>query len=155
VSELAEQLRAADAPSRAAAAWGLAGAGTVDVGVYRALVAALDDPSEPVREAATWALSYLDPVQLHNLMEAPPKPLVMTRPQYPRPAFDKKIAGTVEVRLLISALGKVVHAEIGRSIPGLDEAALACVRDWQFQPARRGGHPAPSAALAPVKFRLF
>jgi TonB family protein len=120
-------------------------------------VTALDDPSEPVREAATWALTHVKGrgLRVGQLMDSPPKALVITKPQYPYYAFHKKIEGTVVVVILINSLGKVAHAEIRESILHLDEAALACVRDWQFEPAQRGGKPVACVAQAPVMFRIY
>ena len=158
LNELVQQLGALDAPSRAAAAWSLAGGGTVDASIVQALRAALEDPSGPVREAATWALAHVkgpdwDPKELFS--DSPPKVLVQTKPTYPRAAFDEKVQGTVIVEILINELGRVSHAEIRRSLPGLDEAALACVRDWQFEPAQRKGRPVACVARAPVTFRIY
>lgn len=157
LQELTQQLGAADAPSRASAAWALAGAGDVDASIIEALRAALDDASAPVREAATWALWHVKSrgFDARQLMDSPPKLLVQTKPTYPRTAFDQKLEGTVMLELLINELGRVSHAEIRRSLPGLDEAALACVRDWQFDPAQRSGRPVACVALAPVGFRIY
>jgi protein TonB len=90
-----------------------------------------------------------------TLRDAPPRILLQTTPQYPYYAFHKKIEGTVGVVILINSLGKVSHAEIRESVPHLDEAALACVRDWLFEPARRGGKPVATVARAPVTFRIY
>jgi TonB family protein len=130
---LVQQLSAADAASRVAAAWSLAGAENPDSSVVRALKVALDDPSAPVREAATWALSHIKGAGIDRgtLFDSAPRPLVITTPRYPSAAFEKKTEGTVMVAVLMSELGKVLHAEIRESLPGLGEAALACVRDWQ------------------------
>jgi protein TonB len=117
----------------------------------------LDDPSEPVREGATWALGHVNGGGLRDEQEwdSPPKILVQPRPQYPYYAYQNKMEGTVVVTILINALGKVSHAEIRQSIPHLDEAALACVRDWLFEPAQRGGKPVATVATAPVTFRIY
>jgi TonB family protein len=155
LEDLVRQLSAPDAASRATAAWSLAGAKKADTTVVHALRVALDDPSAPVREAATWALSHVKGgVDRATLMDSPPKVLVQTKPLYPQTAFNKKIEGTVMVEILISELGKVAHAEIRESLPGLDEAALAGVRDWLFEPATRGGKPVACVAYAPVMFRI-
>lgn len=39
----------------------------------------------------------------------------------------------MEVR--IEADGRVSHARVPRSIPALDQAALAAVTQWKFEPA--------------------
>jgi len=156
LEELVRQLGAPDAPSRAAAAWSLAGAGEVDASTIQVLRAALDDSSAPVREAATWALWHVSSPGFDNrqLMDSSPRVLVQTKPFYPRAAFDQKLEGTVLVEFLINELGRVSHAEIRRSLSGFDQAALACVRDWQFEPARRSGRPVACVAQAPVTFRI-
>jgi len=153
---LVEELGAPDAPRRAAAGWSLAGAGDVDASAIRALSAALDDSSAAVREAATWALWHVKSPGFgtQQLMDSSPRVLVQTKPTYPRAAFDQKVEGTVLVEFLVNELGRVSHAEIRRSLPGLDEAALATVRDWQFEPAKRGGRPVACVAQSPVTFRI-
>jgi protein TonB len=79
----------------------------------------------------------------------------MVRPQYPKAAFDAKIEGTVLVELLIGEQGEVAHLEVRRSIPELDAAAIACVRQWQFAPLRANGHARATIAHAPVTFRIY
>jgi periplasmic protein TonB len=80
--------------------------------------------------------------------------LLATQPRYPREAFTQKVQGVVVVEFVISARGQVVDARVVRSIPLLDDAALACVREWRFRPASRSGSPVVSRARAPVRFRI-
>ncbi len=80
---------------------------------------------------------------------------MQTKPIYPRAPFEKKIEGTVLVEFLVNEGGRVSYAEIRRSLPGLDAAALACVRDWQFEPAKRSGRPVACVAQSPVTFRIY
>jgi protein TonB len=84
-----------------------------------------------------------------------PRPLKMTKPQYPQEAFIKKIEGIVEIEILIDATGRVVHARVIKSIPLLDQAAVQCVYQWQFSPAIKKGRPVATRANAPVAFRIF
>jgi protein TonB len=65
------------------------------------------------------------------------------------------VQGVVVMEILIGENGEVAHAEVTTSVPGLDEAALACVRPWRFEPARHGGRPVATVARAPVAFRIF
>jgi protein TonB len=155
--ELVQQLNAPDAPSRVSAAWALAGAGEVDTAAAQALLAALEDPSEPVREGATWALFHVagPGIDRQKLVDEPPKVLVQSRPHYPQDAFSQKIQGTVLVEALLNAIGQVAHAEIRQSIPALDHAALSAVRTWQFRPAMRGGRPVSCVIHMPVGFRIY
>jgi TonB family protein len=61
----------------------------------------------------------------------------------------------VVVALLIGEEGEIAHAEILQSIPAFDDAALTCVRQWQFEPRRVAGVPRAALALAPVAFRIY
>ena len=87
--------------------------------------------------------------------DSAPRPIKITRPQYPQEAFVKKIEGTVDVEIVIAPSGHVASAKVVRSVPLLDEAALAAVRQWLFSPAYKRGRPVPSLAEAPVKFTNY
>ena len=87
--------------------------------------------------------------------DSAPRPLKITRPQYPQEAFVKKIEGTVVVEILIDTQGRVVRARVIQSVPLLDAAALQTVYQWLFQPAVKHGRPVPTIAHAPVAFRIY
>jgi len=87
--------------------------------------------------------------------DSAPRPVKITRPQYPQEAFIKKIEGTVIVEILIDASGRVVRARVIQSVPLLDAAALQTVYQWVFQPAVKHGRPVPTIAHAPVAFRIY
>lgn len=84
-----------------------------------------------------------------------PRPIKLTRPAYPQDAFIKKIEGTVELEILIDSTGRVIQARVVHSIPLLDAAALATVKQWIFSPAIKGGRPVSTIARAPVTFRIY
>lgn len=87
--------------------------------------------------------------------DQPPRPIKITRPQYPQEAFVKKVEGTVVVEILIDASGRVVRARVIQSIPLLDAAALQTVYQWIFSPAIKGGRSVATVAHAPVQFRIY
>ena len=87
--------------------------------------------------------------------DAPPRPIKITKPQYPQEAFVKKVEGVVTVEILIDSTGRVVRARVIQSIPMLDAAALQTVYQWLFQPAVKNGRPVPTIAHAPVTFRIY
>jgi TonB family protein len=58
-----------------------------------------------------------------------------TRHEYPPIARAVRIQGVVILEILIDVDGHVRAARVLRSIPLLDEAALACVRQWVFKPS--------------------
>jgi TonB family protein len=68
---------------------------------------------------------------------------------YPPIAQMVRIQGVVIVEALIGVDGHVRAARVLRSIPLLDEAALACVRQWQFTPTVLNG--APVAVLLTIQ----
>jgi protein TonB len=87
--------------------------------------------------------------------DQPPRLIKNVKPQYPQDAFIKKIEGTVEIEILIDSTGRVVNARVVHSIPLLDAAALATVKQWLFAPAVKGGRPVATIARAPVAFRIY
>jgi protein TonB len=87
--------------------------------------------------------------------DSAPRPIKITRPQYPQEAFVKKVEGTVVVEILIDSQGRVVRARVIQSVPLLDAAALQTVYQWIFQPAIKHGRPVPTIAHAPVAFRIY
>jgi protein TonB len=117
------------------------------------------DADQAVRYAAAWALGHL-PIPAKAMTatgsdETPPKAIHIVRPLYPQAPFNARLEGTVVVEVLIGEQGEVAHLEIRRSIPEFDAAAIACVRQWQFEPRRKGGVAQASIAHAPVRFRIY
>lgn len=159
VATLLADLASPEAGVRAEAAWQLTGARERQGEVRARLEPLRVDPERAVRYAATWAVAHLALSQDGSLnpedVDVPPKPVHIARPQYPEPAFKAKIEGQVELEILIGEDGEVAHVELRKSIPGLDAAALDCVRQWRFEPARRAGTAQPVMANAPVRFRRF
>lgn len=161
VSELLAQLREPDEALRTRAAWALTGVEAPAPEVETALEGLRDDPSENVRLAVTWALAHMTMAKPQEARrppapdETPPRMLRQTRPIYPASAFSTRVQGVVLIEILISESGDVVYAEARKSIPELDQAALDCVRQWKFSPAKRGERKVPLVAQAPVTFRMF
>jgi protein TonB len=87
--------------------------------------------------------------------DRPPRPIRITKPVYPQEAFTKKVEGMVLLEIVIDASGRVVRARVIRSVPLLDDAAVAAVREWTFAPALRQGRPVAALAQAPITFRIY
>jgi periplasmic protein TonB len=158
MADLMAALSAPSAEERRAAAWALAGADTVPPEVRAALSHLRDrDPDEQVRLAAVWAIGHVaeHPENTSDAYDQPPRLVKQTRPVYPPNEYKRMIQGTVTVEVLIDEQGAVAHAEVRESIPALDAAALATVRQWQFRPAMKGGRPVATTATAPVTFRIY
>lgn len=158
---LLERLRSADAHIRRQAAWDLAGAGSGHEDVEAALIALLGDDARTVRYATTWALHHVAPERswANNSSQGLegatlPTHTFRTVPRYPQEAFIAAVQGTVLLSILIGEDGEVAEIRVAQSIPMLDDAAVACVRQWRFEPGRRNGRPCAVAAAAPITFAI-
>ena len=82
----------------------------------------------------------------------PPKKIKDVPPVYPALAQSAHISGAVTIEATIGTDGKVVDAKVVRSIPMLDEAALAAVRQWEYLPTMLNGVPVPVLVTVTVNF---
>jgi len=60
-------------------------------------------------------------------------------PRYPAEARKERIQGTVILETLIDKQGRVGDIHVLRSVPGLDEAAMEAVRQWEYTPTLLDG----------------
>jgi protein TonB len=77
-------------------------------------------------------------------------------PVYPNMSRRLRETGTVQVRVRVSAMGEPLDVQMAKSsgYGRLDEAALAAVKKWKFQPALRDGAASEAWVLVPVEFSL-
>lgn len=75
-------------------------------------------------------------------------------PEYPPEAAAQGIRGIVIMEVLIGEDGRVMNARVTRSIPGLDEAALAAVNLWEYEPTRVSGKPVKVILAQHITFAL-
>lgn len=83
-----------------------------------------------------------------------PRRTKMVKPVYPPDAQAKGLRGIVILDVTIDKTGKVVNVELIRSIPGLDEAALEAVRQWEYEPVKVGGKPVAVRHTVPITFLM-
>jgi protein TonB len=78
------------------------------------------------------------------------------RPSYPASARRLGIQGTVRLKVQVLADGRVgdIVVESSAGHADLDRAASDAVRQWHFDPARKGTEPVVSWVLLPVQFQL-
>jgi TonB family protein len=68
--------------------------------------------------------------------------LFAPQPEYPAAARQAGLEGVVLAEARVDGTGRVSDARVLRgSSPELDLAALEALRQWRFEPARRGGEP--------------
>lgn len=106
----------------------------------------------------------VDPAKLVLDYDQAPHVLKMTKPVYPKRAFQERVEGNFEVEFVVDVDGSVRDARVvkpenagKRQRPAwveLQKEAVRSVREWRFQPAHKGGQPVPTVARAPVTFRI-
>ena len=83
-----------------------------------------------------------------------PKKTKTVLPAYPPDAQARGLRGIVIVELVIDTQGKVSSAQVVRSIPPFDEAALAAVRQWEYEVTKVGGKPVSVKLTVPITFAM-
>jgi protein TonB len=87
-------------------------------------------------------------------VEELPEAIHKEAPQYPDLAREASVDGTVMVQALVGKDGRVKDTRVVKSIPMLDAAAVAAVRQWVFKPALSNNKPVAVWVAVPVKFTL-
>jgi TonB family protein len=75
-------------------------------------------------------------------------------PTYPEAAQTRRVSGTVQVRLLTNAQGKVVTVQALSGDPLLRAATIAAVKQWTFKPTLTQGRPTPTEYWLAFVFTL-
>jgi TonB family protein len=83
-----------------------------------------------------------------------PKKTRHVQPVYPAEALAQGIRGIVILDLVVGTDGKVESTSVIRSVPGLDEAAIAAARQWEYEPVRVNGKPVAVRITVPITFAL-
>src|SRR5262245_24875956 len=83
-----------------------------------------------------------------------PKRTKSVRPQYPPEAQAVGMRGIVILELIVGPDGKVVSARVTRSVPPFDEAALAAVRQWEYEVTKVDGKPVSVLVTVPIEFKM-
>jgi TonB family protein len=74
----------------------------------------------------------------------PPKLIERVEADYPEAAARTGLTGSVTLELIVDEEGRVANATVlGSAGHGFDEAALAAVRQFKFEPGRADGKPVP------------
>ena len=84
-------------------------------------------------------------------------PTIVSRvePDYTEIARKARISGIVIIEAVIDRQGNVTEARILKPLPmGLDQQALAAIKQWKFRPGRLNGQPVPVYYNLTVNFRL-
>ena len=148
VASLLEQIGVDDQDASTRAARSLAGLSpeSLSDADIETLVEAIGDDNEAVQRAAVWRLLGIrdnkKKVVLERVYDRKAKVTKKTKPRYPDEARQQRIRGRVELQFVVDTAGHVENVRVLRSIPALDEAAVQCLKEWQFEPALFRQRPA-------------
>jgi protein TonB len=85
----------------------------------------------------------------------PPRLLREVKADYTEEARRKRLSGDVVLEIVVTRDGRVGNISVLRGLGlGLDQQAIAAVRQWQFAPARRLGEPVDVIVEVAVEFKF-
>jgi protein TonB len=147
-SEIVEEMHV-DTSSLAGVPGGIEGGvlGGVVGGVVGGLIAA-DLPPPPPPAAVEPG-----PVRVGGELKAP-KLLERVEPEYPPLAVRARVQGVVILEAVVDRQGRVEDVSVLRSIPLLDRAAIAAVRQWHYSPLLLNGQPERFVLTVTLSFSL-
>ena len=105
---------------------------------------------------------YIVPANYHAVPPPVPpgdRPSVLegVKATYTQEAMRQKIQGTVRLELTVEGDGSVEDVRVVRSLDtryGLDDQAVAAVRQWKFNPAHLYGRPVATVVVVELEFKL-
>lgn len=108
--------------------------------------------AEDVRKAGTpFTEAFFEPAQV----DAQPKPTFQARPTYSAEMRKLGLTGRATIDFIVDGKGRVHNASIQDAThPAIGESALAAVRDWEFEPAQKGGEAVAMHMQIPIIFAL-
>src|SRR2546425_1045180 len=103
-------------------------------------------PPPPPKAAAP-----VDPVRVGGVVKEP-RAIKMVPPVYPPLASRARVNGTVVLEATLTAQGTVEEIRVISGHPLLVEAAIECVKKWQYEPTYLNGDAVPVILTAKVHF---
>jgi protein TonB len=83
-----------------------------------------------------------------------PKRIAGVSPEYPALARSARVQGSVILEAVINEHGAIERMKVLKSIPLLDGAAVAAVKDWRYTPTLLNGAPVSVLMTITVNFSL-
>jgi protein TonB len=93
------------------------------------------------------------PIEVGGAIAAPQK-RQHVQPVYPVLAKQSRVQGAVSLSIVINPNGIVERATVVRSIPALNDAAIAAVKQWKYAPTLVDGVAVPVTMVVHVNFSL-
>lgn len=119
-------------------------------GGYAATGKAEDEDAEPQRDEEG------NRVYLGRQVDRRARLLSRPAPGYPRRARRNNVQGTVILRVVLAASGKVEKITVLKGLSdGVTEEAIKAARQIKFVPAERDGHKVSQSAIIEYNFNLY
>ena len=83
-----------------------------------------------------------------------PRRTKFVAPAYPPEAAMRGLRGIVILELIVDEQGRVATADVIRSVPPFDEAALSAARQWEYEVTQVDGRPVRVRVTVPITFAL-
>lgn len=88
-------------------------------------------------------------------VQEPPKIIYQPDCEFPEFAQKAEIEGKVYVSIIVDTSGNVIDAKVIKSLhPVLDEAAIKCVRQWKYTPAKQRDKTVKVRMEFPINFQF-
>ena len=86
----------------------------------------------------------------------PPRPIYSPEPEFSEYARLARYQGTATLALVVDSSGNAMDVQISTPIGlGLDDKGVEAVRNWKFEPARRGGKAVAVNTSVEIDFHLY
>jgi TonB family protein len=104
---------------------------------------------------ATTTMAGREPIRVGSTGPVPmPAKIFDVAPEYPASARGARVEGTIEIDIMVGPTGAVEETRIIKSIPQLNNAAVAAVRQWKYAPTVINGVAVPVRMVVKVSFVL-
>jgi protein TonB len=114
----------------------------------------LPPPPPPVTTPVSRAAPPVEPIKPVRVGGdvKEPRPVRVVAPVYPLLASKARVGGIVVLEATLTAQGTVEEIRVISGHPLLVDAAIACVKQWQYEPTLLNGVPVPVILTAKVSF---
>jgi protein TonB len=110
-----------------------------------------EPPPPPPPPPPTKIMTPASPVRVGGDVKEP-RPLRMVPPVYPMLATKARVSGVVVLEATLTAQGTVEEIRVVSGHPLLIDAAIAAVKQWQYEPTLLNGVPVSVILTAKVRF---
>ena len=84
-----------------------------------------------------------------------PKAVYSPTARYPQSALQDRISGEVFMEAVVDETGRVQSVRVTRSVrPDLDDSAVATLKTWRFDPARKDGQAMAAQVTITLTFNV-